>query len=112
MKKWEGKLMEAMEESDPPVEAFKLSDGTMISKRNYFSISATKDNREMTREWLMEHYGDDSDFIVETVNKEALTDLIKQEIESKEKYAVEFPDFLKLKTGQGIVVHGWKERSP
>jgi hypothetical protein len=103
LKAIEVKLLEAMTEEGVG-NNFRLDDESQICKREYFNVSVTKTNREQTRQWLMDTYGDDSDFVDEVINKSALQDRIREEIDSKQKYAVEYPDFLNVKTSDGIVV--------
>ena len=78
-----------------------------ISLRKKYSCSVTKHNEAQIREWLMETEGDDSRFIHEKVNKDALLEWMKEQ--GKEPDDV--PAFVKLTTRPGITVRGWKTRT-
>lgn len=102
------KLIEAMADED--VQHFKRRNIT-ISTKKHFSISVTADNDGMIRSWLMDTYGDDTDFLIEKVGKAILTDKIREEVIGDEKYEHEYPDFLNLQTARIIQVDGWKDRN-
>ncbi len=101
------KLIDEMADKD--VQHFRHQNLT-ISTKKHFAISVTADNNDDIRKWLMETYGDDTDFLTENVSKKILTEKIREEVTGNEKYEEEYPDFLNLKTARIIQVDGWKDR--
>lgn len=109
MQRAEAKLVDAM--LDEGVNSVgRDSDGTHISLRKRFTISVTVENEQQIRDWLTEEVGDDTDFVVEKLNKTAVTDLVKQKVEVDLEPETEIPEFLKLNTSPTVSVRGWKER--
>lgn len=106
-------LVEAMEASDSGSKK-SLSTGVVVSLRNHVDCSVTIENQDQIREWLMEEFGDDKDYVEEKVIKAEITKLCKKRIKAaKEKnedpHSLEIatpdvPDFLKLKTLRKVSV--------
>lgn len=88
------------------VKSHGMDNGVHLSLRKQFTCSVTIDNENQIREWLTEWLGDDSEYIVEKVNKPALLEMLK----AKEMEPQDAPDFLKLSTRPGITLRGWKDR--
>jgi metal-sulfur cluster biosynthetic enzyme len=89
------------------LDATETRTGANIGLRKKYGCAVTKDNEAQIREWLMETEGDDSRFVHEKVNKEALLEWMKEQ--GKEPDDV--PAFIKLNTRPGITVRGWKTRT-
>lgn len=87
-----------------------MSDGTKLHLRGQVSISVTQANEWQAREWLRETYGDDSEFSIEKLNKPAITEKIREDIQSGQLSETAVPDFFKLNQYPTVSVSGWTER--
>lgn len=88
-------------------KSIKREDGVTISLRRSFTLSVTKDNTDAIREWLIEAYGDDSPYVKEVVDKKALTDKVKAEVEAGADEQ-DLPEFLAVSTRPDVTVRGWR----
>ena len=86
-----------------------MDDGSSINFRGGMNISVTKENEAEVREWLCGNYGDDTEFEDVKLNKKAIRDRIKEDIDAGELAEVEVPKCLKLSTFPDIQVRGWVE---
>lgn len=82
-------------------------DGVRVSLRRNFAISSTRENCEAIRSWLVDEFGDDSDFVEEAIRKEALTAKVK-ELYEEGWTDDDFPDAMKVSSRPGLSVYGLK----
>ena len=92
------------------VPSIGLDTGVHVSLRKQFQCSVTQANEDQVREWLTETCGDDSQFVIEKVNKPALLEWLKARFEKAEMDEDSVPSMLKLSTRPGITLRGWKNR--
>lgn len=104
MKSMEYELVDEM--LNTGVSSQGMDDGLSIHLRKQYNCSVTQQNEEQVREWLIETEGDDSQFVVEKVNKPALLEWMKD----KGLEPDDAPEFLKLSTRPGLTVRGWNKR--
>lgn len=107
MKEAERAVVTAM--IDEEQQSVKRTDGTTVYLRRAVSLSVTQENSPMIRQWLMDTVGDDADFVREEVQKKAVADLVKSQLEGGADED-EFPDFLRLSTFPNLSVNGWNNR--
>jgi hypothetical protein len=100
------KLVEAMEEEQQ--KGMKMDFGLAFNLRNVFSISCNQDNEEDVKEWLHGHYGDLAQFTKEKVDKKAVEEKLKNDIEGEQLDEFDVPDFMNLKTRPDVSCTGWK----
>lgn len=86
-----------------------MEDGTKIFFRGGLSVSITKENEAVVREWLRETYGDDEPFSKESLDKGAITARIKQDLAAGELSETEVPKDMKISQFPSIQVNGWKD---
>lgn len=106
MKGIENKLVNLMLENED--QSLKRADGTMISLRRSTTCSVTEANSEDVRNWLVENYGDDSDFVRETVHKPSVLELIKRELDA-DKEDGDFPEWLKVSSRPTLTLRRGKQ---
>src|SRR4030095_8213651 len=83
---------------------YPRTDGRLVSLKKSFKFSCTKANRDDTREWLVEKFRDDAEFIEEVVNKKALG----ERIADLDKKGFPLPEFLHVSSRPSVSVRGWK----
>lgn len=103
------KLVEAMETSDDT--GIKKSFGLSFNLRNQFSIACNMDNEDDVKEWLHDHYGDLAQFTKEKVDKKAVEEQLKSDIEGEKLDEFDVPEFMNLKTRRDVSCTGWKQFS-
>lgn len=101
----ETKVIDAMLEAKQ--RSVQFEDGTKPTLCKNVTISCTKDNFAAIREWLVRVFGDDKDYVEETVNKWTVLAKIKDMLENGEDEEF-FPAVLKLSSRPGLRVWGWK----
>lgn len=84
-------------------------EGMNFYLRSVFSISSTLANEDQIKDWLQEHYGDASEFTIERVNKKALEERLKNDIEGEQLDEFDVPDFMNLTTRPDVSVMGYKQ---
>lgn len=106
-------LVEAMLDEDK--QAVKFGDGELKGMnfflKNVFSVSCTEANNDEWIAWLQERYGDAAEYTIERVNKKAVEEKLKTDIEGEELDQFEVPDFVKLKTRPDVTCTGYKQFS-
>ena len=85
--------------------------GLKFHLRNQFSISCNKDNEELVKDWLHDHYGDVAEFTVEKVDKKTVEERLKNDIEGEQLDEFSVPEFMNLKTRPDVSCTGWKQFS-
>ena len=103
------KLVEAMGALRPRLKQIATDDGISLHLKRHVGVSCTEENREETRQWLIETTGDDEPFVEEVISKKALTEFIGNEAKRKELDEDDFPSFLKVNLHPGVSVLGWKQ---
>ena len=105
----EQKLIDAMLEQG--LKSVQMANGTKPTLCKNVQISCTKDNFGVIRKWLVDTYGDDRDYVEETVNKWTVLAKVKKELDGglDEK---SFPPELKLSTRPGLRVIGISNLNP
>lgn len=93
---------------DAKQKSITFEDGTKPTLVKSVTISCTKDNFDLIRSWLVQTFGDDKDYVEETVNKWTLLAKIKSMLEKGEQDESFFPPVLKLNSRPGLRVWGWK----
>lgn len=86
-----------------------MRDGTKIFLNNGTTISVTEKNEHVVRKFLRQTYGDETMFTTEKMDKSAISDRIKQDIEAGELSPLDIPDDMKYKQYGYISVNGWKD---
>ena len=84
--------------SETQTQNHKRPDGTHFILYKQFTFSATKDNEQEIRDWLMKTEGDDTPYLHEKINKTALEEMLKRKVINEHIPEKEFPDFLHLST--------------
>lgn len=102
------KLVDAMIEAQNKL--YKCEDDVSVCLINKPNIAVNEGNTQEIREWLMATTGDDSQFIVEKINKTALTEWLVKEITDGKLAVEDLPGFLDYKTYSGVRVNGWEKR--
>lgn len=77
--------------------------------RSQFSIKCNQGNEDDVKTWLHERYGDVNEFTQEKVNKKAVEERLKNDIEGEELDEFEVPDFMDLTTRPDVSVTGYKQ---
>ena len=84
-------------------------DGMTFYLRSQFSISCNQSNEDDVKTWLHDRYGDVHEFTVEKVNKKAVEEKLKTDIEGEQLDEFEVPDFMNLTTRPDVSVTGYKQ---
>lgn len=89
----------------------KKSYGLHFFLANQFSIACNKDNEDDVKDWLEQQYGDLNEFCAQKVQKTAVTDRLKDDIEGEKLNEHDVPDFMNLKTHRDVTCTGWTKFS-
>ena len=98
-------LIDAMLNED--MKTMKREDGTTVSLRRKFSCSVTQKNQDDIRDWLVERFGDDSEYVKEIVDKPALAAKLQSMLDEDEIEIDNLPEFLSASTRPAVSVRGW-----
>lgn len=105
------KLVDEMLEQEQ--QSVKFGDGELKDMtfylRSQFNIRCNQGNEDDVKNWLHERYGDVHEFTVEKVNKKAVEERLKSDIEGEQLDEFEVPDFMSLTTRPEVSVTGYKQ---
>ena len=89
---------------DPPgVLKFHLSE--------VFTIACNEENEDDIKDWLEKQYGDIEEFCAQKVQKKAVVERIKNDIDDEKLNEFDIPDFMNLNSSNQLNCNGWKQYS-
>lgn len=105
----EKELIDSM--MDSGVSSFALHDGTKVHISRHVGVAVNKDNQDAVRRFLDKQGWDAETYTKTSMNKAAIEEEIKKQLESCELQEFDIPDGMCFKRRQSINVTGWKTRS-